>query len=219
MYLLSDFFPKRMFPVMPMLGLNLEVEICTSADVWHIIWVPVCTLAEESTKFTDLIELPFFLLSVLKRNQIIFLPYNSFTLALTQHTCSIQTFLSLCRIWGPYSDGYEEYYFWDITPCSPLKASWYFGVTYCLHLQGCRINWARNYLCLPPAFTLVSCPAYSSTLKMEAICSSEISVDFCSSFLSVIFSKFSFLISVLKLYWISSFHHYTILEPYLWKSG
>jgi hypothetical protein len=40
---------------------------------------------------------------------------------------------------------------WDITPCSPLKA---------------------------PAFTLVSCLAYSSTLKMEAICFSETSVDF-----------------------------------------
>jgi hypothetical protein len=29
----------------------------------------------------------------------------------------------------------------------------------------------------PPAFTLVSCSAYFSTLKMEAICSSETSVD------------------------------------------
>jgi hypothetical protein len=27
--------------------------------------------------------------------------------------------------------------------------------------------------CLSPAFTLVSCSDYSSTLKMEAICSSE----------------------------------------------
>jgi hypothetical protein len=33
-------------------------------------------------------------------------------------------------------------------------------------------------LCLPPTFTLVSCLAYSSTLKMEAICSSETSNDF-----------------------------------------
>jgi hypothetical protein len=32
-------------------------------------------------------------------------------------------------------------------------------------------------LCLPPAFTLVSCSAYFLTLKMEAICSSETSVD------------------------------------------
>jgi hypothetical protein len=46
--------------------------------------------------------------------------------------------------------------FWDtcITPCSPLKVS-----------EG-------------PAFTRVSCSAFSSTLKMEAICSSETSVDF-----------------------------------------
>jgi hypothetical protein len=43
--------------------------------------------------------------------------------------------------------------FWDITPCSLL-------------------------LCLPPAFMLVSCMAYSSTLKIEVICSSETSVDF-----------------------------------------
>jgi hypothetical protein len=33
-------------------------------------------------------------------------------------------------------------------------------------------------LCLPPAFTLVSCSAYSSTLKMEAVYYSETSVDF-----------------------------------------
>jgi hypothetical protein len=32
--------------------------------------------------------------------------------------------------------------------------------------------------CLPPAFTLLSCSVYSSTLKMVAICSSETSVDF-----------------------------------------
>jgi hypothetical protein len=31
---------------------------------------------------------------------------------------------------------------------------------------------------LPPAFTLVSCVAFSSTLRMEATCSSETSVDF-----------------------------------------
>jgi hypothetical protein len=33
-------------------------------------------------------------------------------------------------------------------------------------------------LCLPTAFTVVSCSVYSSTLKMEATCSSETSVDF-----------------------------------------
>jgi hypothetical protein len=42
--------------------------------------------------------------------------------------------------------------FWDITPCSALKVN--------------------------RPFTLVSCSAHSSTLKMETICSSETSVDF-----------------------------------------
>jgi hypothetical protein len=42
--------------------------------------------------------------------------------------------------------------FWDITPCSPLKVNQRFGGTY------------RS--------------AYSSTLKMEAICSSETFAEF-----------------------------------------
>jgi hypothetical protein len=54
--------------------------------------------------------------------------------------------------------------FWDITPYSPLKVNRRFGGTY--------------RLCLPPAFTLVSCSVYSSALKMEATCFSKISVDF-----------------------------------------
>jgi hypothetical protein len=84
---------------------------------------------------------------------------------------------------------------WDITSCSPLKVNRRFGGTYRLHLQSRRISRARDQresrwqaqeqsasrnfgLCLPPAFTLVSCSAYSSTLKLEAIYSSESSVDF-----------------------------------------
>jgi hypothetical protein len=49
--------------------------------------------------------------------------------------------------------------FWDITPSSPLSVNRRFGGTYCLHLQ------------------LVSCWTYFSTPKMEAICSSETSVN------------------------------------------
>jgi hypothetical protein len=72
--------------------------------------------------------------------------------------------------------------FWDITPCSPLKVNWRFGGTYRLHLQGRRISRARNQresrcLSLPPALTPFSCSAYSSTLKTEAIYSSETSLD------------------------------------------
>jgi hypothetical protein len=49
-------------------------------------------------------------------------------------------------------------FFWEITPCSPLKDNRRFGGT-------CRLY-------------VVSCLAYSSTLKMEETCSSETSVDF-----------------------------------------
>jgi hypothetical protein len=59
--------------------------------------------------------------------------------------------------------------FWDITPCSPLKKSTDVLKKH-LHLQ--------NRLCLLPCFTLVFCSAYSSTLKTEAICSSETWTDF-----------------------------------------
>jgi hypothetical protein len=54
--------------------------------------------------------------------------------------------------------------FWDLMPCSPLKANRRFGGTYRLRLQDRRINKQDS--------------AYSSTLKMEAICSSETSVGF-----------------------------------------
>jgi hypothetical protein len=65
----------------------------------------------------------------------------------------------------------KSYIFWDITPCCPLKVNRCFGVTSHFHLQGRRIS--PTELSLPPAFTLVSCLAYSSTLKTETISSSE----------------------------------------------
>jgi hypothetical protein len=82
--------------------------------------------------------------------------------------------------------------FWNIMPYSPLKVTRCFGGTCRLHHQGQKISQARNHhesmwetrvlrfaclLCFPPAFTLVSCLDYSSTLKVEATCSSEMSVD------------------------------------------
>jgi hypothetical protein len=67
---------------------------------------------------------------------------------------------------------------WDVTLCSPLKVNRHFGGTYGLHLQG-RVSRGsyQQELCLPPASTLVSFSAYSSTLNMEVICSSETQVD------------------------------------------
>jgi hypothetical protein len=61
--------------------------------------------------------------------------------------------------------------FCDITPYSPLKVNRRFGGT-CFHLE------TKQGTSLLPAFTLVSCLAYSSILKMDATCSSEASVEF-----------------------------------------
>jgi hypothetical protein len=73
--------------------------------------------------------------------------------------------------------------FWDIMPCIPLKINRRFGETCRLHLQGRRKasgkqSQAGLWLCLPPAFKLISCLANSSTLKTEATCFSGPSVDF-----------------------------------------
>jgi hypothetical protein len=70
--------------------------------------------------------------------------------------------------------------FWYITPCSPMKVNERFRGTYRPYLQGRRISraWNQTELCLSPAFTLASCSAYSSTLNIGAIDSSETSVAF-----------------------------------------
>jgi hypothetical protein len=59
---------------------------------------------------------------------------------------------------------------WDITPCSLLKVNWRFRRKCHLHLKSKRVIQARNceQAFLAACFTLVSCVAYSSTLKMEA---------------------------------------------------
>jgi hypothetical protein len=59
---------------------------------------------------------------------------------------------------------------WDITLCSPLKLIRSFARVFRFHFQGRRISQA--------VFTLLSCLAYFSNLKMEATCSSETYVDF-----------------------------------------
>jgi hypothetical protein len=61
----------------------------------------------------------------------------------------------------------ESIIFWDITPWTPLKVNRRFGGTYRLHLQSRKISRARNQRSV-----------YFPTLKMEAICLSETSVDF-----------------------------------------
>jgi hypothetical protein len=81
--------------------------------------------------------------------------------------------------------------FWDITSCSPLKVNrrlLRLPIFHAAILLGLFFDpedesdmFLRNVglLCLPPAFTLLPCSAYSSPLKMKATCSSETSV--CSA--------------------------------------
>jgi hypothetical protein len=61
--------------------------------------------------------------------------------------------------------------FWDMTPCSLLSCNRCFRGTYRLHLQGQRNNSARTSRWQGGAWWIIS-----STLKMEAICSSDTSV-------------------------------------------
>jgi hypothetical protein len=82
-------------------------------------------------------------------------------------------FLKGWRIWGSHSTT-KSTIFWDITPCNSLKVNRRFGGTYCFYLHAEEPASSAGF---PPAFTLVSCSAYS-TLKMEATRSSETSVNF-----------------------------------------
>jgi hypothetical protein len=64
------------------------------------------------------------------------------------------------------------YNFWDIRPCSSLKANRCFGWILRVHIQVWKLSQARNH------FIMVPCLAYSPTLKVEASCSFKNSVDF-----------------------------------------
>jgi hypothetical protein len=56
---------------------------------------------------------------------------------------------------------------WDVTPCGPVE------------FQRCfRVSW---YLKLRPAFLPTNFLAYSLTLKLEIVCSSETSVNLCQT--------------------------------------
>jgi hypothetical protein len=72
--------------------------------------------------------------------------------------------------------------FWDITPCCSLSVNWIFERIYRLHLQGLKISLARNQResRWKASFHLLTrwfhVQLIFSTLKMEAVCSSETSV-------------------------------------------
>jgi hypothetical protein len=69
-----------------------------------------------------------------------------------------------CGILGSHSGRCEESVFWDITLSIVHRKS--------------TDDSKERVACLSPAFTLVSCSACFSTLKMEVTCSSEMSIDF-----------------------------------------
>jgi hypothetical protein len=68
----------------------------------------------------------------------------------------------------------------DITLYSPLKVNRHFGGTCRLHLQGRKTGQRtdQHEADSKQSFTLVSCLAYYSTLKMNETCSYEMLVDF-----------------------------------------
>jgi hypothetical protein len=86
------------------------------------------------------------------------------------------TFCSSSNIIPAIESNMESSVFWIITLCSSLKVNGRFGGTCHLHLHSRRISHARNQH--EAGSRQSSCLAYSSTLKMEATCSSETSVDF-----------------------------------------
>jgi hypothetical protein len=63
--------------------------------------------------------------------------------------------------------------FWDVMPRSLLEISRSFGGACLVHLQ----ETGMKQVLLATCFTIVSCLAYSLTVKMETACSSETSVD------------------------------------------
>jgi hypothetical protein len=75
---------------------------------------------------------------------------------LTCHRVQRRTTLTVARLVSAFLPGAEvltaavmkSSIFWAITPCSPLKVNRRLGGTYRLHLQGRRINKARNQLAL-----------------------------------------------------------------------
>jgi hypothetical protein len=67
--------------------------------------------------------------------------------------------------------------FWDITPCSLLIVNRRFGGTYCLHIHGRRNKFSKKPASKQVESRILLAEFISLTLTMEAICSSETSID------------------------------------------
>jgi hypothetical protein len=96
------------------------------------------------------------------------------TLSLTLNiTAFNQQTLYLGFIWFPVQTVItKSSIFWDMTPCNPLKVNLLFRWTCLLHFQGRRISHEKTHM------KHIASRAHSTSLKMEATCSSETSADF-----------------------------------------
>jgi hypothetical protein len=83
---------------------------------------------------------------------------------------------SLHGISDSHSDEYEINIFWDVTPCSPLAVTRRFGGMYA-YIFRIKRSQARSKQ-VSACRLFVGCLDYLCILKMEAICSYEISVNF-----------------------------------------
>jgi hypothetical protein len=65
--------------------------------------------------------------------------------------------------------------FLDVIPRNPVKVNQHFGGTCHLHFQGQSVSQEKkkNISAAADLCLLASCLAYSSTVKLEAVCSSE----------------------------------------------
>jgi hypothetical protein len=101
--------------------------------------------------------------------------------------------------------------FWDITPCSPLKANRCFGGTHRLHHQRWSISWARNKQDLATCFqagfllSLFFRPEYEGDMLLRNVC--WLSVDYTAlypgswnSFVLLFVATWSDRLSVLMCY-------------------
>jgi hypothetical protein len=70
--------------------------------------------------------------------------------------CCLASRVTLMDLVSDHKYGQPKGFFWDITPCSPLKFNRRFGRTCRLHLQGRKISQARNQRDSRPACQLLS---------------------------------------------------------------
>jgi hypothetical protein len=162
------------FPFMmkkPALGdCNKHVAtITTNPHLWHQLALHVNGIRKEYMSCYSLHMHPEL------RDLFVTVPWEHLIYGLCATTPEICTLLRSTTDMGDSHSDFrnsaiiKSSFFWVIMPCSPLKVNRNFGGTYRHYLQGLKISQARKQLEVgsKQSFMLVSCSAYSSTLKMN----------------------------------------------------